>query len=86
MPLTEAERAQLANDVRAAIARTAPQWTDHNSSDPGITLLQALVYALEDLRGRSEPFDAEARALAARIAACAGELACDDSERGATAR
>jgi hypothetical protein len=24
----------------------APEWTDHNVSDPGITLLQVLVYAL----------------------------------------
>lgn len=24
----------------------APDWTDHNASDPGVTLLQLLVYAL----------------------------------------
>jgi hypothetical protein len=23
-----------------------PRWTDHNAHDPGITLLQALVYAV----------------------------------------
>ena len=29
--------------------QTAPSWTDHNSSDPGITILEALVYSLAAL-------------------------------------
>ena len=30
----------LFEELRALIPRYAPEWTDHNLSDPGITLLQ----------------------------------------------
>ena len=32
---------------RAASARCAPQWTDHNASDPGITLLELVAWLAE---------------------------------------
>lgn len=35
---------QLAAEARALIPRHFPQWTDYNSSDPGITLLELFAY------------------------------------------
>jgi predicted phage baseplate assembly protein len=34
-------------DVRRRIPRYAPEWTDHNESDPGITLLQLFSHLTE---------------------------------------
>ena len=31
---------QLATELRRRIPAYTPEWTDHNDSDPGITLLQ----------------------------------------------
>ena len=44
----ESVRAQIAADVAAA----APEWTDHNASDPGITLTDGVAYSLADLHYR----------------------------------
>ena len=38
---------QLVNEGRALIPRLAPQWTDHNASDPGITLLELGAWLAE---------------------------------------
>lgn len=67
MPLTDAERRRLAEDVTAAVARIAPAWTEGNAHDPGITVVQILAYVLEDLRQRREPLDADGLALVRRI-------------------
>jgi predicted phage baseplate assembly protein len=37
----------LLDEVRERIPITAPEWTDHNASDPGITLLELLAYLSE---------------------------------------
>jgi hypothetical protein len=38
---------QLAAEARALIPRHFPQWTDHNTSDPGITLLELFAFLTE---------------------------------------
>ncbi len=38
---------QLATEARALIPRNFPAWTDHNLSDPGITLLELFAFLLE---------------------------------------
>lgn len=40
---------QLAAEARALIPRHFPVWTDHNDSDPGITLLQLFAFLVEAL-------------------------------------
>ena len=35
---------QLVAEGRAQIPRLAPRWTDHNASDPGITLLELTAW------------------------------------------
>ena len=37
----------LVDEGRALIPRYAPQWTDHNASDPGITLVDLLAWLVE---------------------------------------
>src|SRR3954471_10119304 len=37
----------LVDEARAAIPRLAPAWTDHNASDPGITILELLAALVE---------------------------------------
>jgi predicted phage baseplate assembly protein len=39
--------AQLLTEARSRIPRYAPEWTDHNDSDPGITLLQLHAWLTE---------------------------------------
>lgn len=39
--------AQLVAEGRSLIPRYAPGWTNHNTSDPGITLLELFAYLLE---------------------------------------
>jgi predicted phage baseplate assembly protein len=39
--------ADLFAEARALIPRYAPEWTDHNDSDPGITMLQLLSWLTE---------------------------------------
>jgi hypothetical protein len=38
---------QLVEELQARIPRYEPEWTDHNESDPGITLLQLFTYLVE---------------------------------------
>ena len=38
---------QLAGEVRALIPRYLPDWTDHNQSDPGITILELFAFLAE---------------------------------------
>jgi len=72
--LSDKQWQSLAAALRRQIPRVAPEWTDHNTHDPGITVLEALAYALTDLQHRSA-LDARGRALAQQIAQLAGSLA-----------
>jgi hypothetical protein len=38
---------QLAEEARALIPRYAPDWTDHNLHDPGITILELLAWIID---------------------------------------
>jgi len=39
----------LVAEARTIISARAPQWTDHNPSDPGITLVEMFAYLTENL-------------------------------------
>lgn len=39
--------AELVEEARAALVRHAPDWTDHNPSDPGIALVELLAWLTE---------------------------------------
>ena len=45
--LGEKQFAELFEEVRSLIPRYAPEWTDHNFSDPGITVLDLLAWLAE---------------------------------------
>lgn len=75
MPLTDTQRLTLQQAWRGALSRIDPAWTDGNASDPGLTLLELLAYALEDLAATRSASGPAVHALAQRIAAAAGRLA-----------
>jgi hypothetical protein len=39
--------ADLVQEGRALVPRYAPEWTDHNAHDPGITLMELLAWLAE---------------------------------------
>ncbi len=45
--LDNLEFEQLAEQARALIPRYAPEWTDHNVHDPGITILELLAWIVD---------------------------------------
>jgi baseplate J-like protein len=59
---------QLVAEGRGRIPRLAPQWTDHNASDPGITLLELAAWLTEQNIYRFERPSDEARRAFARLA------------------
>jgi hypothetical protein len=88
MPLSDDAWSALARGLRRAAARAAPGWTDANAHDPGVTVLELLAFALDELSYRSDRLNADARAIARSVAARAGALAGRDdaSDAAATAR
>ena len=40
---------ELVSEARARIARTCPEWTEHNVSDPGITLVELFAQMVDQL-------------------------------------
>ena len=40
---------ELVNEARLRVAQRCPEWTDHNVSDPGITLIELFAYMTETL-------------------------------------
>jgi hypothetical protein len=73
--LSDEQWQSLAAALKRESARFAPDWAEHNTHDPGITVLELLAYALTDLQYRSSTLDADGRALARRIAQLAESLA-----------
>jgi hypothetical protein len=52
--------ADIADEARSLIPVYGPEWTDHNASDPGITLLELLAWLTEmDIYGLNQIVDAE---------------------------
>ena len=39
----------LVDDAKRQIARRCPEWTDHNVSDPGVTLVELFAYMTDQL-------------------------------------
>ena len=73
--LSKEQWQSLASGLAREVTRAAPDWTTHNTHDPGITVLELLSYALTELRYRSNTIDANGRALARRVALLADSLA-----------
>ncbi|WP_035858030.1 putative baseplate assembly protein [Cryptosporangium arvum] len=40
---------QFVDEAKRYIQRTSPEWTDHNVSDPGITLIEAVAHMVDQL-------------------------------------
>jgi predicted phage baseplate assembly protein len=40
---------QFVDDAKRYIQRRSPEWTDHNVSDPGVTLIEAVAYLADQL-------------------------------------
>jgi len=73
--LSEEQWQSLASAMQRAMTRVVPDWTSHNTHDPGITVLELFSYALSDLQYRSSAIDANGRALARHVARLADSLA-----------
>ena len=39
----------LVDDAKRMIAQRCPEWTDHNVSDPGVTLIEAFAFMTDEL-------------------------------------
>ena len=51
--LTDEQRQTLASVLARDVAHVAPDWTAHNTHDPGITVLELLAYVLTELQYRT---------------------------------
>ena len=80
MPLNDKQRAAFARDLQRAVARVAPDWTDFGTHDPGVTVLELLAFALDDLQFRHAALDPRARRIARDVASKATALAADVAE------
>lgn len=40
---------QLVDDAKRMVQRRCPEWTDHNVSDPGVTLIETFAYMVDQL-------------------------------------
>ena len=78
MPLSDDEWAALARGLRRAAVRAAPGWTDANAHDPGVSVLELLAYALDELAYRNDRVSDDARVIARRVAERARALAGGD--------
>ena len=58
---------QLVSETRALLSRAAPGWTDHNASDPGITLLELFAWLAEQNIYRFDRLSDEARRAFVRL-------------------
>jgi hypothetical protein len=52
--LDDREYGDLVAEAKALIPQYAPSWTDHNPSDPGITLIELFAYICEMLMYRND--------------------------------
>jgi hypothetical protein len=74
-PLNDAQWTSLARDVRRALERVAPQWTDTDSHDPGLTLVGLFAFLGDELAYRMDSLSPAARRLAHDVALRAAGLA-----------
>ena len=73
--LSDAQWTSLARDLRRVLDRAAPQWTDTNAHDPGVTLVALLGFVAEELAYRSGTLSEPARRLGHDVARRAAALA-----------
>ena len=45
----------LVDDCKRLVQRRCPEWTDHNVSDPGITLIETFAYVVDQVLYRAQP-------------------------------
>lgn len=72
---------ELVEEGRALVRARAPGWTDHNASDPGVTLMELLAYFGEILAYRSLLVSPDARLNFLRLLG-ADAATCDALEQG----
>jgi hypothetical protein len=68
----------IGRETVAALARLAshaPEWTDFNPPDPGVTLIDLLAFLAETVLYRAQPLPREALPAAARLACASLALA-----------
>jgi hypothetical protein len=82
-PLTEQQFQELAAALLTQARATAPEWTEHNASDPGITLLELLAWIAESLLYRLTAIPRHGAAAARRLALAARGLADLATPKGA---
>src|SRR4051812_9908516 len=73
--LDEAGFRDIAATLRERVIAHAPEWTDNNESDPGITLLALFRFLTESLLYRQNAIPEAGRSSAARLAKLAAALA-----------
>jgi hypothetical protein len=76
-----ADLEKLAHDLTSRVAVYAPGWTDSNSHDPGITILELFAFLTESLLARSDATPqvaARAREIAQQVERTAA-LRCTDA-------
>jgi hypothetical protein len=61
-----------ANPKAASQPRAFPDWSDRREHDPGITLIELIAYAADQLSAYTDQVAAEARVRKRRIAVAAG--------------
>ncbi len=66
---------ELARMLRAWAASHAPDWTDQNDADPGITILALFAFLTERFEALGDTIPERGRASAARLARAALALA-----------
>jgi hypothetical protein len=66
---------QLLDEVRERLPAAAPEWTDYNASDPGITLLELFAYLSEVLLYRFDRIPESQQRAFLRLIGCAPRLA-----------
>jgi phage tail sheath protein FI len=67
----------LAHDLRKHLVAFAPDWTDHNESDPGVTLVALFAWLAEQSLYRMEALPDRAIAPASRLTALLLALLAD---------
>jgi len=72
--LTDQQWRLLIQEVEARVALHAPEWTDHDESDPSITLLELLSFLTESLLLRADRIPEHGRPLVTRAITALGSL------------
>lgn len=80
--LEESGYRDLARVLREWAAVHAPDWTDTNDADPGVTLLELFAFVTESLETRGDAIPERGRLSAARLARSALALASNGPAHG----